>query len=79
MKKWNKPELAVVEIKETAVPSWSQYEKNGFCRSLNTQCPVDNNGYGKCKECIYNQSTNPSPTAIPTPTGIPTNSENILS
>lgn len=55
MKKWNKPELAVVEIKETAVNhnklGYDHYE-NGYCTATGNTC---NRGGGKgiCNNCQY--------------------------
>ena len=56
MKKWNSPDIAELNISETAVPSWSHYEKDGTCNLDGQMCPYGkpaggNNGYGKCKDC----------------------------
>ena len=59
MKKWNKPELAVVEIKETSVNhnklGYNHYEE-GYCTAANMPCPKGNgkgNKNGICNNCQY--------------------------
>ncbi len=66
MKKWNNPEIVVLNISETAKPGTCNVP-GGKC--VNPQHPSNNgngngNGYGICKDCPY-FTTNGVPTPTP--------------
>lgn len=59
MKKWNKPELAVVEIKETAKQDHQNGNTHGKVCKFNPSlgCNAQGNGNGICNGCVNNPAT----------------------
>ncbi len=56
MKKWNNPELTILNISETAAVT-----ADGFCQFDKTVvCIAKGNGSGQCNNCSYNPCGNKS-------------------
>lgn len=56
MKKWNSPELLVLNICETAAVT-----ADGFCQYDKTvRCIANGKGPGQCNNCSYNPNNNKS-------------------